>query len=518
MSTTQAGTPTSVRRSRAMAMTEPRTTEVQSTGRGLTRRQVVTRALAFGVPVLGGLLAACSAPSAAPTSAPAAAPTAAPAAKPTTAAAAAPTTAPAAAAPTTAPAAKPTVAAAAAPTTAPAQAASTRPLTPTFYQWIVDLHPSLPQVNDAYKQTSPLNFQIAPVQGFGIDRFVAEAKDKSSTWDVYVGMTPFVEMSALIQADVIEPWDNYIPKDVLADIIPSIRDECTVNGKLYSWPFLLDIITMGWNKGQSDAAGITAMPTNWDELLADSKQIVDKKAAPYGVVFDAHGWRSLAPIAHSINSKVYTSDLFFDFNSDTALKSLEIMKNMKALSAPNILVAGTTDAGVNNTPDEDAFAAQQATYFVKYQNAPLRFASTWADPSQLQLGPLPKPQGGEGATVFWTTGACLFKYGQNKDQAAAYMQSLTYNQGIWKDSIAGSPTSHPGQLPSAQSIYANWAGTTPDWMQSWVPLVFDQLKVARAIPNQKFGLTQFNIGQPYWEKYLKGEESDPKVAMQAAFD
>ncbi len=163
-----------------MAMTEPRTDEALSTSRGLTRRQVVTRALAFGVPVLGGLLAACAAPSAAPTSVPAAAaPTAAPAAKPTTAPAAAPTTAPAAA-PTTAPVAKPTTAPAPAPTTAPAQAASTRPLTPTFYQWIVDLHPSLPQVNDTYKATAPLNFQIAPVQGFGIDRFVAEAKDKSS--------------------------------------------------------------------------------------------------------------------------------------------------------------------------------------------------------------------------------------------------------------------------------------------------------------------------------------------------
>jgi hypothetical protein len=67
-------------------------------------------------------------------------------------------------------------------------------------------------------------------------------------------------------------------------------------------------------------------------------------------------------------------------------------------------------------------------------------------------------------------------------------------------------------------MYANWSASKPDWMQDWVPLVADQLKVAKAIPNQKFGLTQFNIGQPYWEKYLKGEESDPKVAMQAAFD
>ena len=371
----------------------------------MTRRQLVGRALGVGLslPVFGGLLAACSA--AALTQA------------------------------TEVEAATP-----------PAQAASTRPLTPTFYQWIVDLHPSLPQVNDAFKQTAPLNFQIAPVQGFGIDRFVAEARDKNSTWDVYVGMTPFVEMSALIQADVIEPWDNYIPKEILNDIIPSIRNECTVNGQLYSWPFLLDIITMGWNKGQSDQAGITDMPTTWDELLADGKQIQSSKAAPYGVVFDAHGWRSLAPITHSISTSVYTPDLFFDFNSDPALQALDIMKQMLSVSAPNVLNTGTTDAGVNNTPDEDAFAAQQATYFVKYQNAPLRFAATWPDPSQLQLGPLPKMAGGEGATVFWTTGACLFKYGQNKDKAAEYMKSLTYNEGIWKDSISGSPTSHPARF------------------------------------------------------------------------
>jgi multiple sugar transport system substrate-binding protein len=446
-------------------------TSRQPTERRLSRRQLLVE---VGAPVVGGLLAVSLAPAAVGLAAPANA--------------------------------------------APFQQTASRPLTPTFYQWIVDLHPSLPQVNDAFKATAPLNFQIAPVQGFGIDRFVAEARDKSSTWDVYVGMTPFVEMSSLIAADVIEPWDNYIPKDVLDDLIPSIRNECTVNGQLYSWPFLLDIIIMGWNGGQSSQAGITSMPTTWDDLLADSQQIVTSGAAPYGVVFDAHGWRSLAPITHSISTSAYTSDLFFDFTSDPALQALDVMKKMKALSAPNVLNPGNTDAGVNDTPDENAFAAQQATYFVKYQNAPLRFAATWPDPTQLQLGPLPKPQGGEGATVFWTTGACLFKYGQNKDQAAAYMKSLTYNQGIWKDSINGTPTSHPGQLPSYQSVYASWAAAKPDWMQDWVPLVFDQLKVARAIPNQKFGLTQFNIGQPYWEKYLTGEESDPKVAMQAAFD
>ena len=101
---------------------------------------------------------------------------------------------------------------------------SARALTPTFYQWIYNIHPDIPgSINKQYAKKHPLDAKIAPVQGFGIDRFVAEAKQKKSTWDVYVGMTPFVEMSALIQADVIEPWDNYIPQDVVNDLIPTIR-------------------------------------------------------------------------------------------------------------------------------------------------------------------------------------------------------------------------------------------------------------------------------------------------------
>jgi hypothetical protein len=78
--------------------------------------------------------------------------------------------------------------------------AADRPLTPTFYQWIQDLHPGIPAVNAKFLR---LNYQIAPIEGFGIERFVAEAKNGESTWDVYVGQTPFVEMSAFIKADVI---------------------------------------------------------------------------------------------------------------------------------------------------------------------------------------------------------------------------------------------------------------------------------------------------------------------------
>src|ERR1043165_9267491 len=167
--------------------------------------------------------------------------------------------------------------------------AADRPLTPTFYQWIEDLHPAIPQVNAKFPG---INYQIAPVEGFGSERFVAETKDKNSTWDVYVGQTPFVEMSAMVAADVIEPWDDYIPKDVLDDIIPSIREENTIDGKLYGWPFFLDVIGNSWHSGITTKAGVKAeAPATWHDHLANAKKIVESQAAPFGATFDSHGWR-----------------------------------------------------------------------------------------------------------------------------------------------------------------------------------------------------------------------------------
>jgi ABC-type glycerol-3-phosphate transport system substrate-binding protein len=396
-------------------------------------------------------------------------------------------------------------------------------VTPTFYSWITNLHPSIPAVNSDFNGKTPLNMQIAPTQGFGIDRFVAEAKDKTSTWDVYVGMTPFVEMVSLVKADVIVPWDDFIPKQVVDDILPSIKAECTYNGKLYSWPFLLDIITMGWNSEITDKAGIKDNPPkDWDTYLKYGKQVQDSKSAQYGVTFDAHGWRSLAPFTHSLSTDVYYDDgnggKLFDFTNPAALEALQLMKKMMPLSEPNVLNPGTSDGGVNDTPDEASFAAQEVAYYCKYQNAPLRFAATWPDPKKLGLAPIPKFSNGVGSTVFWTTGSCLFKYGQNKEKVVDYLKALTYDGRIWKDSIAGSATAHPGQLPPYKSLYDGWNSNKPDWMQDFVGLVRAQLDVAKAIPNQKYGLTQFFIGQPFWEKYLKGEESDPKKAAQAAKD
>lgn len=397
----------------------------------------------------------------------------------------------------------------------PSAVGAARPLTPTFYQWINDIHPGLPRVN---RRFPGINYQIAPVQGFGIERFVAEARKGKSTWDVYVGQTPFNEMMALIKSGVIEPWDNYIPREVIDDIIPAIRAECSVDGKLYSWPFLLDVIGMGWHSGITSRAGISGPPPlTWDDYLHNARTVIDSEAAPFGATFDAHGWRSLAPFTHSLTSDVYTTDGLFDFTHEACVEAMILMKKIMAMSNPDILLAGSSDGGVNDTPDEGAFAAQRVAYYTKYFSAALRMAHQgWEDPTEVALAPLPKFSGGEGSTVFWSTGCALLKHGQNKEEAAEYIRSLTYDGPFWKDSIAGNETSWPGQLPPYSSIYSDWEANRPDWLPDFIGPVREQFNQARAIENHLFGLQQFFIAQPFCETYLKGVEPNPRVALHNA--
>jgi hypothetical protein len=219
-----------------------------------------------------------------------------------------------------------------------------------------------------------------------------------------------------------------------------------------------------------------------------------------------------------MNPDCYTPEGLFDFTSEPAVEALKMMKEIMAIANPDILLEGASDGGVNGTPDEVAFATQRVGLYFKYFNAPLRMAASWDDPNQLHLGPLPKFAGGAGSTVFWTTGCALFKHGKNKEKAAEYIKALTYDRQIWKDSIVGTEGTHPGQLPPYKSIYAEWDANPPDWMPPFVALVRAQLNNAKAIENNIFGLQQFVIGKPVWETYLKGEESDPKVAMQKVMD
>lgn len=393
----------------------------------------------------------------------------------------------------------------------------------TSYDWQYANHPGLTEFVARLSETIPTEAEIAPSANFSTDVFLSEAAEQTSTWDLYTGVTPFLEMIQLVESDVIEPWDPYLPEGVLDDLFPPVRAEGTYQDQFYVWPWLLDIIVQGWNAEIVEAAGLDpeAAPATWDEYLANAQQVIDSGAAPFGCTFDFHAWRSLIPITHSISLDVYDPETgLFMWNSDPAVEALEIMKRMMPLTNPDVLNPGTTDGGVNQTPDEQAFAARAVAYYIKYQNAHLRFASTWEDPGALRFGALPAPEGGAGGTVFWTTGAVLLKYGENKEQAAQFMHELNQDNAIWQNSITGNMPASPavGQLPVYQSLWDEYEANRPEWITDWAFAIKDGLGSAQAITPTILSIQQFDLAAPFYTAYLRGETDDARAALTEAMD
>ena len=379
-----------------------------------------------------------------------------------------------------------------------------RPLAPIAANWVLALHPAIDRVSAGVALPSRAS-------GDPVDDFVREARSGMSTWDTYIGMTPWVEMARLVEESVIEPWDEFIPERVRRNILPKIRAEATLNGHLWSWPFLVDVIVQGSNGELVERAGLdpTRAPASWDDYIGNARKVVEAGVAPYGCTFDPSGWRSLVPIAHSLGTDLYTDDGLFHFTHPATVEALEVMRRMVELSHPDVL-----DSDAVLLLDEAAFAAQTVAYSIKYQNAQVQLASGWTDPTRLQLAGLPA-NGGRGGTVFWTVGLALLRYGRHKHASAEYAAKLTHDERVWRSSL-GTGFDTAGQLPAFKSL-PPWSSSPPTWkIAPWVPAVADALSTASAIRPHPLGAQQFAAARPYWEDYLRGSERSPRRALARA--
>ena len=386
-------------------------------------------------------------------------------------------------------------------------------VTAGFQDWILRLHPAIEQsVGSVYASS-----HAAPAiqrGGASATRLALDAVEKTSAWDAYVGMTPFDDMAGLVEAGAIEPWDGHIPSVVLDDIDPAIRRECTLGGKLYAWPFLLDVTLQGWNAELVERAGLDPgkPPASWEEYIASARTVRQSGAAAFGCTFDARPWRSLVPITYSFSTDVYTDDGLFDYTHAAVVEALEVLRRMFELANPDVLDPSTT-AGAASTTDEGAFASQLAAYYVKYANAHIRAANTWPDPSRLALAPL--PLAAAGSTLFWTTSVALPRYGGDAAGAADYAGALTYNDAVWRETI-GVGRQASGQLPPFTSLWADWRRDEPAWVPEWASRAFLQLRDSAPIKPHRLGTRQFTIAKPYLDSYLTGGEKSPRRALRDA--
>jgi multiple sugar transport system substrate-binding protein len=294
--------------------------------------------------VSGAVISACS-----PT--PAAAPTTAPAA-------AAPTTAPAAAKPTQAPpaAAQPTVA----PTTAPAAA-----------------KPAQAQPTSASSYTGPnveltfTNFYTGPdlaiiesmLKQFNSDHPNIAVKNNAIAGDTEISELP--QLVAAGKASDVEAHHDFgfpqlAPRGVFVEFtpdmlssmgitrdqyFPNIWDLGTVSQKVYGIPWGATAVVTYYNKTLMQKMGVTAVPTNRDELLAAGKSCTTDAVGkhPGDAGFDSNNLSTYgvgipitfgsligAGVLKSNGGNLWDSSYNVAFNSPQAAEALQFMSDLSA--------------------------------------------------------------------------------------------------------------------------------------------------------------------------------------------
>jgi ABC-type glycerol-3-phosphate transport system substrate-binding protein len=391
----------------------------------------------------------------------------------------------------------------ASPTAAPEE------LTIGYYDWLQAFFRSPLDRFNADFAALPIAARTLDSAG-GPTLYLMEAEDQRSSYDFLLGPTPFVEMQALVDAGAIEPWDPYLPAGLLDDLPAAIRAEGSIDGKLYSWPFVFEPVCQGWNPEIVEKAGLDPAhaPVDWDEYIANATTVQQSGAAPYGCSYDLLPWRSLIPIAHSFSSDVYEPDGTFAWTSDAAVAALEVMRRMTEVASPDVLAGNAW-----------SYNEGRAGYLVSWMADHLIQTATWPDPGLVRVARMPVPPDGAGGILFWCTGALLPTYGQHKAEAAAYMDALTHDEDVYRFAITGEPdgvASRTGQLPVYSSTWEQYADAPPAWLADapWVAGVRDWLEDAESIHPTKIGFDQFFLPNEKIVAYLKGEETDARAALQ----
>jgi len=228
-----------------------------------------------------------------------------------------------------APAATPAAPAAVQPTTVPAQSSNT-PVTLTVWDFYGDSTPIKPLL-PAFEAANPgikVNFVATGWDGFWQKLPIAissgEVPDVVTTglmWaPEYKVSGAYLDLMTVSGGMLNgQPFDKVLPKGHL--------DAARDGAKVYGLPYDLDAYALYYRSDLLKAAGVTAIPTNWNDLAAALKKASDPAHEVYGLEFDP-SWNSWDPFLYYFGGQYIDQNGKAAFNSPEAVASIKYMQKL----------------------------------------------------------------------------------------------------------------------------------------------------------------------------------------------
>jgi ABC-type glycerol-3-phosphate transport system substrate-binding protein len=299
-----------------------------------------------------------------------------------------------------------------------------------------------------------------------------------------------------ILSGMVQPMDDYINAStqdgagqMLPDMIPTIREASTHDGKFWGIPYSFENISFNWRTDYFAAVGATAAPETWDDWMEVALELkkwgADENIYPTSFIPDLDA--SVGALIYSALDNPFTDEMLLDWESEEAIAALAFYQKMvlqEELTPPHGF-DGYLDAYYGG---KLASLQAQSSRGVWGQ---LSFGTDKVTTSQI-----PTYAKGSGAgTAFWGNCVSVFANAPYPQEALDYFvftmgpQNTTFQKTVIKT----------GKTPVYESAYTDIIETDPQF-RTYQWMIDMRNQVDRSMP-RPFN-NYFSIQDTYYRKYI----------------
>lgn len=325
-----------------------------------------------------------------------------------------------------------------------------------------------------------------------VSKLQMEAVRETSSYDFITASAAFLDVATCVQLGILEPLDALIPQEAKDDMLPSVYEEMQVEGKMYAFPMVIDVVGLIYRPSMLKNVGYLNPPRTWDETLEYCERLgqayADKEIYPIGFDWYWRPWGGYIPILQTYTEKPFVKGRT-DTWSPAARKTLELMKKFY-LYMPA--------AAAGNLGASKAFQMGTVAMEIYWQTQMLRAIQAGQPAEDIEMTSLPEGTGK--GTVFWSTGYMILKYGEHKQEVANFLAEALRSRFFYAGAIAD------WKLMPFKSAYKQMKHELLDFY----PPLISSLETGEAKPISNSGYmmaAELDVMREEFTKFMKGKQS-----------
>ena len=170
--------------------------------------------------------------------------------------------------------------------------------------------------------TPAFGCKCRPTSRAGQTKVIAQKNDGTLEWSAAGILTPFLDMRTWTATQMVQPMDDYVAASkqegaatILSDMIPTVKEDASFEGKVYCIPYSFENITFNWRIDYANAVGATEAPETWDDWLRIALELKKWGAEEkiYPTAFAGDMWTDVGALICSAIDKPYTDDGMIDW-------------------------------------------------------------------------------------------------------------------------------------------------------------------------------------------------------------